>query len=736
MLTSTPISPQPNAVVSKGCNGTFESGQGKSDFSSTFAAVAEQKRNMDDVVDDTNAGQAGWNRNGKPSNDVNPKDQSGSDASEGEKPEEAAKDLEEETESVAPLPVEDDSQQMAAKDFAMGIVVGQTVCSNVETSENPDNETDSSKLPEGSAGTNGQNPAIKRAEETLPLSSTETERSEAAGTEKVLSEVKEPNGIIDTANTPAENLKMVPEEEAKSSSSEAKTSTGENTGGSAVKEVEGRTVITWNAGVPVDETEVKSGNTEAEAGKGKINHLDGLTVEMPSEKKSDSHKGREKADRMLLRNVNSSRAKRSKKDDGFSDGKGIFKALSRSKGSEKNILKQDESKVSKKWGGESSENVGKDSAEMKLVSGHGRKAAILSAQKEGPLNEGMSAKAFSEKSMAATGGFSEKWGGESSENVGKDSAEMKLVSGHGRKAAILSAQKEGPLNEGMSAKAFSEKSMAATGGKVSSLMEGVLISGLRPASESISNDAKTAEQNDGGQKELSTKTSDTSVKVIDIRDAEAQSQKPGSENQDHHSDDKKPQHSQGKEFHGMLEKSEVTKGEDTPVMPKAKYGVDKVTNHVFQETEKEIQKSSGGKENLGSLVRTAAFLLKNGRSEVKIALYPESLGHLKIRISTESHQVAVKIIAETTAAKDLIENNLQQLKIDFQNQGLEIQKFDVSLFQDSNKNGASHNFAFENRGRGKSGTKKDGRTEQDDSLERTVSNFNRAGNNNAVDFFA
>ena len=711
MLATIPISPLPNAVVSEGCKSTSEPGQGESDFLSTFAAVADQKRNMDDAADGTNVHKAGWNGKGKPSNEVKSKDSSESDALESEKPEETAKDSEEETESVTPAPLEDDSQQTSTTDFAIGIADGQQMDPDAATSENPGDEPDSSKFPDGSSGSNDQNPVIKKVDETLPLSGKEIEGSESAGLkpessgiEKVVSEGKEPGGIMDTASTVTENGETVPEE-AKSASSETgmrtgETATGESTGeavvnavsassppngtgqegegkpvGSAVRESENGSVNTSNAGTSDGEGEIKSGNTEAEAARRGINRPDGLAAEAPSETKSSADMGKEKADRMFFRDVNSNWTERSKKGDTFSDGKGIAKAADGSNGLERKIFQLKSSNGSAKLSQKSSDSMGKDSAETTLVFRGSRKVDILSAQKQGSLNEDMNAKIFAERSTDATANVS----------VSKDD---------------------------------------------------VLASNLRSVSEDISSEAKNAEKNAGTQKESSAKTGETSGKVIDIRNAEAQSRKSGSENQNSQSDDKKQHHSQGKEFHGVLEKSEAVKGEDTPLVSRAKYGTDNGTNTVFQETEKETQKSSGGKESLGSLVRSAAFLLKNGRSQVKMALYPESLGHLKISISTESHQVTVKIMTETMAAKDLIENNLQQLKVDFQNQGLEIQKFDVSLSQDSNRNGAGHNPSLENRTRGKSGTKKDEKTGQDETLEQAVSNFSRTGHNNAVDFFA
>ena len=80
--------------------------------------------------------------------------------------------------------------------------------------------------------------------------------------------------------------------------------------------------------------------------------------------------------------------------------------------------------------------------------------------------------------------------------------------------------------------------------------------------------------------------------------------------------------------------------------------------------------------------------LKNGRSEFKIDLKPETLGHLKMQILTENHHVTIRILTENHSVKEMIENNLAHLKANFQNQGLEIQKFDVSVALNWDQSGA------------------------------------------------
>lgn len=92
------------------------------------------------------------------------------------------------------------------------------------------------------------------------------------------------------------------------------------------------------------------------------------------------------------------------------------------------------------------------------------------------------------------------------------------------------------------------------------------------------------------------------------------------------------------------------------------------------------------------VVEKAMLNLKNGQSSIRISLKPEALGQLKMQITTENNQVMVKILTEVPIVKDIIEGNLSQLKADFQNQGLEIEKFDVSV-----DHGSTQHKAFSGR---------------------------------------
>jgi flagellar hook-length control protein FliK len=318
--------------------------------------------------------------------------------------------------------------------------------------------------------------------------------------------------------------------------------------------------------------------------------------------------------------------------------------------------------------------------------------------------------------------------------IGGDKFEMKSSSRRSPEGGVTPWENQVALKDKVKMEAVAGKSMGP-GDKGSPLKNNVLFSDFHPAKEIISGENKIVEKSD--PKSSTLNANETSGRILDARETETQSTKPGSDNREGQGDAEKRNRFRGKEFHGTLEKIEFTKGEDAPFLSKARYGSDNGTNPIMAETEKETQRSPGGKENLGSLVRTTAFLLKNGRQEARMALQPESLGHLKIRILTENQQVTVKVMAETVVAKELLENNLHQLKADFQNQGLEISKFDVSLSQDSDRNGTGQNPSFaSNRTKDKSGPKKEENTRQSEKTEKTASNANRARHNDAVDYFA
>jgi flagellar hook-length control protein FliK len=82
------------------------------------------------------------------------------------------------------------------------------------------------------------------------------------------------------------------------------------------------------------------------------------------------------------------------------------------------------------------------------------------------------------------------------------------------------------------------------------------------------------------------------------------------------------------------------------------------------------------------IVQRAAVHVKNDQGEMRIDLKPEFLGHVRLQIVTENQQITVRILTELPMVRDMIENNIQQLKSDLQQQGLRVERVEVAVADD------------------------------------------------------
>lgn len=109
------------------------------------------------------------------------------------------------------------------------------------------------------------------------------------------------------------------------------------------------------------------------------------------------------------------------------------------------------------------------------------------------------------------------------------------------------------------------------------------------------------------------------------------------------------------------------------------------------------------------------------KSRMNVQLKPEFLGNLHMQITTEQHQVTVRMIAESVVVKEMVEQQLQHLRSELQQHGLEIDKFEVSVGNGSeNWKSSQENAAFRrplhHRRRGRSGQSGDGRGEDNGNV--------------------
>jgi len=100
-------------------------------------------------------------------------------------------------------------------------------------------------------------------------------------------------------------------------------------------------------------------------------------------------------------------------------------------------------------------------------------------------------------------------------------------------------------------------------------------------------------------------------------------------------------------------------------------------------------------QTLNQIVQKAVLSFNNGQHEVQIDLKPDYLGHIRMQIVSEGPQVAVRIVAELPFVKDMLENNLHQLKAELQAQGLKVDELEVSVAGDSRADDDKHQKAAE-----------------------------------------
>ena len=71
--------------------------------------------------------------------------------------------------------------------------------------------------------------------------------------------------------------------------------------------------------------------------------------------------------------------------------------------------------------------------------------------------------------------------------------------------------------------------------------------------------------------------------------------------------------------------------------------------------------------------------MKSGQSEIRIDIKPETLGHLRLHVSTDHQRVTVKILAENPQVKEMIENQAALIKSELQHQGIHVNTVKVDM---------------------------------------------------------
>ncbi|TJY43186.1 hypothetical protein E5161_04625 [Cohnella pontilimi] len=131
------------------------------------------------------------------------------------------------------------------------------------------------------------------------------------------------------------------------------------------------------------------------------------------------------------------------------------------------------------------------------------------------------------------------------------------------------------------------------------------------------------------------------------------------------------------------------------------------------------------------LVKQFVLTQAGGAHEAKILLHPEHLGQVDIKIMIQNGQLTAQFVTENGAARDLLENQLSQLRTALQGQGLQVDRMEVvqqsstaasdtaSMFQQNQRQPGSGHHGGAN-GRGLRGTYDD-QAGFEAELDRTAS---------------
>ncbi|PYY26780.1 flagellar hook-length control protein FliK [Paenibacillus illinoisensis] len=99
---------------------------------------------------------------------------------------------------------------------------------------------------------------------------------------------------------------------------------------------------------------------------------------------------------------------------------------------------------------------------------------------------------------------------------------------------------------------------------------------------------------------------------------------------------------------------------------------------VLKSAEPVMQASNFAKEMTQFVVGKLDIVQRNGLSEAIISLRPEHLGKLDVQISLQNGHLVARFMTEHTMAKDLLEQQIMQLRTSLQSQGIQVERIEVT----------------------------------------------------------
>lgn len=98
-------------------------------------------------------------------------------------------------------------------------------------------------------------------------------------------------------------------------------------------------------------------------------------------------------------------------------------------------------------------------------------------------------------------------------------------------------------------------------------------------------------------------------------------------------------------------------------------------------------------EVIQQIVQRAELDIKEGKSEIRIHLMPEHLGDVLVKITMEKGNLSAKVITENAQVKELIDQNLDQLRINLGEKGINVSSLEVSVDQNPHAFGRNETYS-------------------------------------------
>ncbi|MCM3205110.1 flagellar hook-length control protein FliK [Paenibacillus illinoisensis] len=99
---------------------------------------------------------------------------------------------------------------------------------------------------------------------------------------------------------------------------------------------------------------------------------------------------------------------------------------------------------------------------------------------------------------------------------------------------------------------------------------------------------------------------------------------------------------------------------------------------ILKSAEPVMQASNFAKDMTQFVVGKLDIVQKDGLSEAIISLRPEHLGKLDVQISMQNGHLVARFMTEHTMAKDLLEQQIMQLRTSLQSQGIQVERIEVT----------------------------------------------------------